>query len=132
MKLVDANLSSAKEFANRMMDGEVFYFTGRKCAYSPYEGRFYMKATGNSTDLLPLSLKAYTEMQIEAKWDDGIKEPVICWVRNIRGDERACSITEKRVALITSEMNGCYFDSDGAAWNCVTPITADDLYNGEL
>lgn len=124
MKLVNANLKSAKEFANRMMDGEVFYFNDWEYAYYPHEGGFYKHLPSHKMHV-HVCLCLYEDIQIEAKWYEDIEKPVICWVSDNSREERDC------VDLIIAKVKGGYY-TGGTYWKYATPVTADDLYKGEI
>ena len=118
MKLVDAKLSSAKEFANRMMDGEIFYREGWSYLY--YCGEF-LREHPQEFDTCPINLEKYGEMQVKAKWDENIEKPILCWVSDISGNEKDFA------ALIVEKCGGYYHIADGARWKYATPVTMSDL-----
>ena len=119
LKLVDANLKSEKEFANRMMDGEVFYYKGFSHRF--FNG-YFSRVKLDERLILPIDFGRYKEMLIEAKWDDDIKKPILCWVSDISGNEKNFA------ALIIGKCGeGYYFEADGARWKYATPVTAEDL-----
>lgn len=126
MKLVDAKLKSAKEFATRMIDGEVFYFDGCKYAYCISESCFYRESLNDQLDAGYINLEAYKEMQIEAKWYDDIKKPILCWISHHSKNKK----TEAQ--FIEEKVEGGYMTTSGIRYKYVTPVTAEDLYKGEL
>ncbi len=120
MKLKNANLKSEMEFANRMMDGEVFYLDGWKCAFCAPGSRFMMESP-NRCMSRSLGLESYKDMQIEAKWDDDIKEPILCWVSSESGDDRVMAV------FIIEKQGEFYIESDDTLWRYATPVTMSDL-----
>lgn len=122
---VNAGITSKKELATRLMAGEEFTLNKALVKYTPCR-------TGNpfrhDDDGLEGAWDHFKCMVIENQWHTDIGKPVLCWVSNLSSTDR------KRACCIHKYVPGTSypFEDGDASWVYATPVTVDDLFEGDL
>lgn len=131
MKLVPANIKSKKDFAQRMLDGEVFYNTfGDKMYYdensrtTPFP--FLFKDDGGEIQPLGAAWNSFDRVMVEIKWDENIpEEGVLCWVSDTSPNSRRYA----EIIISKKEEEGYSYWTDECGWTYATPVTKEEVGN---
>jgi hypothetical protein len=118
--LVNANIKSKKELAQRLIDGEVFYTeSGIKVFYDEIQDSTPFRL--GIYNLVGDVWESYSSLFKEVNWWDNIpEEGVLCWVDD-------CDREPKRVAaLITSKECGGYRSVGGSRWTYARPVKPEE------
>lgn len=121
-KYVNANIKSKKELAQRMIDGEEFYFENYKgekvkVMFMPhYENPFRYGG-----ERLKSVWNEYLKFLLieEPKWYGDITKPVPCFVSNYK--------EPTIIKLVTCKLNGVFETTDGNIYQEAVPLTVDDI-----
>ena len=118
MKTKPANVKSAKEMIERLLEGEVFILDDEYLDYREnYESPFRL---GN----LPLqNFLCYEELLTEIAWTEDLGRGVPCWVWD-EGDG------ERSIELITSISKSSNYPYEGSisSWQHAEPIKPEECY----
>ena len=127
MKLVNAEIISKSQLAQRLIDGEVFHFKEDQIFFQPSHANPFRYGGGN----MNLIWEDYRRFWMEEEWIPESSVPVICYV----GDTEHALSLKSAVSLINDYCVGALFpfiDTKGTAFAFAKPVTADDLIEEEI
>lgn len=128
-KLVPANVSTKKEFYQRMLDGEVFHLTGATYSFEEAYTRPFIRRKGNLLTLLRSDVPySALEVEIEVPWYEDIPpNGVLCWCWDGVGTINL----KKNLRIITHYESDTPYtyrgDSCGNCWKYATPVTVEEI-----
>jgi hypothetical protein len=120
--LVNANIKSKKELAQRLIDGEVFYIDGNQILFCENTGTDPFRFNNES---LYSCWNAYERFQKEVNWWDNIpEEGVLCWVSDTNKNLKSNPSIVKR-----KDFGGNFITTNGTPWFYATPVQPEDCFN---
>ena len=121
MKLINANIKSKKELAQRLIEGEVFYthagnkvfYDGAMCNPFRWEGW-----------VLNEIWEDFRPLQKKVSWQEEIPEQgVLCWV----GDKGGVNMVVATIIITFSELEEFSYKSIDDRWKYATPLTNEEV-----
>lgn len=137
MKLVNANLKTAKEAILRMVDGgEVFYSSkGVDIWFCGTRDRFYCSSGGMIAPCSWVDSDDVTTWQIEdpEAWTDDISHdsPALCWVSDTHSSPIPFESSVKVVVSFRKNKVLPFLTEIGVSWKYAIPVKPEDLFSGD-
>ena len=119
----NAGIKSKKELAQRLIDGEVFYWSNIKVYFDDFFDNPFRNGD-SSLDIFDYFEHFTTKTEWYEKLDGTKENAVLCW-STITGN-----LPDTRAFVIASyrpEQEYCYVSIDGGEFTNATPVTKEDL-----
>ena len=116
----NAGIESKKEAAQRLIDGEKFYWRGMEISFDPS----HTSPFRNGESDLIRSWSNYEQWEVAFEWYDDLGEGVLCWMWDSNEEPG------ERVRLVTryAPEDASKFGTKNCAWfEHATPMTAEEV-----